>query len=447
MLFNDDFLTSAIVQGLSAKTFYDTFVLVGGTGCFVGLIIAATFLRKGCHEKNIAQLSVPFTLFNFCEIIVFALPIFLNPILLIPFILVPCVNFLISYHVIESGLITVTNMEISWMMPALLNGYKVSGGYSGVLLQISLIILNAVIYYPFLKFHSEQVQFDKAINKLGDKLNISESLRQNSEQNFIETQREADLSSKELSIVLSELSRGRLLLYYQPQICQKLFKVTGLEALLRLQKENGQIVGPYFLDTLIKHQQTDVIDFWVIEQAKRDLQYFEEQNYHPVISINLNPKLISDDTLIEFICNEFAQFPHQLKLEVVESSYLNNKEAVIKNINKLNDHTISTVIDDFGAGYSSLSMINDLPIAEVKLDKAFLNRTETTSGMAFYTHVVEFFQKLDKRLVAEGVETAHELALVQQLNVDTVQGWFYTKALPRNSVLNYINAHTIKKSP
>ena len=92
-------------------------------------------------------------------------------------------------------------------------------------------------------------------------------------------------------------------------------------------------------------------------------------------------------------------------------------------------------------------MINDLPISEVKLDKAFLNRTETTSGMAFYTHVVEFLQKLDKRLVAEGVETAHELALVQQLNVDTVQGWFYTKALPRNSVLNYINAHTIKKSP
>ena len=78
MLFDANYLMQPIIGNLPTITFYDTFVLIGGTGCFAGLIIAALFLKSGSHEKNIAKLSMPFTVFNFCEIILFALPIFLN---------------------------------------------------------------------------------------------------------------------------------------------------------------------------------------------------------------------------------------------------------------------------------------------------------------------------------------------------------------------------------
>ena len=100
MMFDQLFLQQDIVPGLMAKTFYDTFVLIGGTGCFIGLIVAAFMLPNASHEKSIAKISIPFSLFNFCEIILFALPVFLNPMLLVPFILVPCFNFLISYFLI-----------------------------------------------------------------------------------------------------------------------------------------------------------------------------------------------------------------------------------------------------------------------------------------------------------------------------------------------------------
>ncbi|WP_052262090.1 EAL domain-containing protein [Pseudoalteromonas luteoviolacea] len=438
MLLSPQFLSEPIIPGITAKTFYDTFVLISGTGCFAGLILAALCLQRSGHERNIAKLSIPFTVFNFCEIIVFALPIFLNPIMLVPFILVPSINFILAYFVLSHGWVEVSNIELSWMTPALISGYKVSGGLSGAILQGALILISAVIYYPFLYWHNRQVNFEKAINKLTDKLKISEQLRSTGESVFIAHQRDIDYASKELNQVLNDISEGKLKLYYQPQICQISATVNGFEALLRLQKPNGNLVGPYFLDTLIKHDQTDIIDKWVIEQAQRDLAYFRKKDFFPIISINVNPKVMTNHVLINYLCETFHQFPNQLKIEVVESGYLSDKNKVIKNILKLRSSKIETVIDDFGTGYSSLSMLADLPIDIVKLDKSLLDNAKEESGADFYTYVVELLHKMDKHLVAEGVESQHQLEFVRGLQIETVQGWYYQKALPKQEIRSYL---------
>ncbi|MCF6441106.1 EAL domain-containing protein [Pseudoalteromonas luteoviolacea] len=437
MLLSPQFLSQPILPGISAKVFYDTFVLISGTGCFAGLILAALCLKRSGHERNIAKLSIPFTVFNFCEIIVFALPIFLNPIMLVPFILVPSINFILAYFVLSHGWVDVTNIEISWMTPALISGYKVSGGVSGVILQSCLIITSAFIYYPFLYWHNRQINFESAINKLTDKLKISEQLRSTGESVFIAHQRDIDYASKELNQVLNDISEGKLKLYYQPQICQISASVSGFEALLRLQKPSGNLVGPYFLDTLIKHDQTDIIDKWVIEQAQRDLAYFRKRDFFPILSINVNPKVMTDHVLINYLCKTFHQFPEQLKIEVVESGYLSDKNKVIKNILKLRASKIETVIDDFGTGYSSLSMLADLPIDIVKLDKSLLDNAQEESGADFYTYVVELLHKMDKHLVAEGVESQGQLEFVRGLQIETVQGWHYQKALPKQEIIPY----------
>ncbi|MCG7546885.1 EAL domain-containing protein [Pseudoalteromonas sp. Of7M-16] len=437
MLLSSGFLSQPILPGISAKTFYDTFVLVSGTGCFAGLILAALCLRRSGHERNIAKLSIPFTAFNFCEIIVFALPIFLNPIMLLPFMLVPCLNFAVSYVVLSQGWVDVSNIEISWMTPAIISGYRVSGGLDGAFLQICLIVLSAIVYYPFLRWHNRQINFENAINKLSDKLNISEQLRSSGELAFISHQRDIEFASKELNQVLTDISTGKLKLFYQPQICQISETINGLEALLRLQKPNGSLVGPYFLDTLIKHDQTDIIDKWVIEQAQRDLEYFNKKGFTPIISINVNPKVMIDHVLINYICDKFQKFPNQLKIEVVESGYLSDKNKVIRNIQKLRAFNIITVIDDFGTGYSSLSMLADLPIDIIKLDKSLLDNAQEESGADFYTYVVELLHKMDKHLIAEGVETRYQLEFVRALQVETVQGWYYQKALPKQEVIKF----------
>ncbi|ALO42210.1 EAL domain-containing protein [Pseudoalteromonas phenolica] len=437
MVFDANYLLQPIIGDLPAKTFYDTFVLIGGTGCFAGLIIAALFLKSGSHEKNIAKLSIPFTAFNFCEIILFALPIFLNPIMLIPFLLAPTVNFLISFVVIENGLVNVTNETISWMTPTLINGFIVSEGVSGVLLQLSLLCLNTLIYYPFLKWHSEQINFDKAIGKLRDQLNISEQLRNKSESNFIAHQLDTEKSNKVLNEILTEISEGRLMLYYQPQVCQQSQTISGYEALLRLEKKTGDIVGPYFLDTLIKHDETEIIDMWVIEQACRDLEFFKQKKLKPIISINVNPKVMSNSFLIEYVCELFKAFPNQLKIEIVESSYLSDKKAVLQNIASLKKSRIQTVIDDFGTGYSSLSMLSELPIKFIKLDKSLLDDTDSPKGKKFYQQIVDLLHNMDKSIIAEGVETKEQLVFINELNIAEVQGCVYQKALPKKEVLSF----------
>jgi len=437
MVFDANYLMKPIIGELPAKTFYDTFVLIGGTGCFAGLIIAALFLKSGSHEKNIAKLSIPFTAFNFCEIILFALPIFLNPIMLIPFILAPTINFLISYTVIDYGLVNVGNETSSWMTPTLVNGFIVSKGFTGVLLQLFLLGLNTFIYYPFLKWHSEQINFDKAISKLSDQLNISEQLRNRSESDFIAQQIDLEKSNKALKDVLTTVSKGKLLLYYQPQICQFSKTISGYEALLRLENRSGDIVGPYFLDTLIKHDETEIIDMWVIEQAHRDLLYFNSKGFKPAISINVNPQVMTNSLLVQYICEAFKDFPNQLKIEIVESSYIKDKTTVLENIRSLQNAQIYTVIDDFGTGYSSLAMLSELPIECVKLDKSLLDDTDTFKGKEFYKHVVELLHKMDKSIVAEGVETQEQLDFISNLNIAVVQGWVYQKALPKREVLTY----------
>lgn len=349
----------------------------------------------------------------------------------------PTINFVISYTVIDYGLVNVSNETISWMTPTLVNGFIVSQGLSGVLLQLFLLCLNTLVYYPFLKWHSEQINFDKAISKLSDQLNISEQLHNKGESDFIAHQIDLEKANKALKEVLTEISKGRLLLYYQPQICQFSKTVSGFEALLRLEKQSGDIVCPYFLDTLIKHDETEIIDMWVIEQAHRELLYFNSKGFKPVISINVNPKVMTNSLLVEYICEVFKDFPSQLKIEIVELSYLTDKKTVLKNIKSLQNAKIHTVIDDFGTGYSSLAMLSELPIKYIKLDKSLLDDTGTVKGKEFYQHVVELLHKMDKTIVAEGEETHEQLAFINGLKIEVVQGRVYQKALAKKDVINF----------
>lgn len=437
MMFNQAFLDADIFPGLTAKTFYDTFVLIGGTGCFIGLILAAFFMSNASHEKNIARLSLPFSAFNFCEIILFALPVFLNPLLLIPFILAPCFNFIVSYFLISTGAVGYQEVSISWMTPTIVNGSMVGTDLVAPILQVFLIICNACIYYPFLKLSSERNDYQLAFYKLSGQLNVSERFAAKSEQRFIQQQRETNNSMGRLTDVLNTISKSRLALYYQPQIDINTGRVNGFEALLRLVKRDGTITGPYFLDTLIAHKQTAIIDHWVIEQAQRDLRQWQNIGFEPVISINVNPDVLTSESMVNKICDLFSDFPDQVKIEIVESSYLTQQSLVTKHIDKLRENKIETVLDDFGTGYSSLSMLANLPVKHVKLDRKFLLQCEQPAGKVLYQQVAEIFAQLGFSVVAEGIETEEELAWVKCLGIQTAQGWLYAPALPKSEIHDF----------
>ncbi|ATC96790.1 EAL domain-containing protein [Pseudoalteromonas tunicata] len=437
MLFEQSFLEQDIIPGLNAKTFYDTFVLLGGTGCFVGLILAALALPKYTHERNIAKLSIPFTIFNFCEILLFALPVFLNPILLLPFIIAPCINFLLAYLFLSSGWVGFEQAEISWMTPTLINGYQVGTDLGAIILQLCLILINTLIYYPFLKWSAEKTNYHLALQRLTEQLHLSEQYAATSERRFLNQQRVSKQSTKALNSVLNEIAQGQLQLHYQPQVCLLTGKVQGFEALLRLKTAQGKLIGPYFLDTLVAHQQTELIDLWVMEQTARDLLHWRKQGFVPIVSINLNPNVLTQAELVEKLCQLFTEFPNQVKVEIVESSYLNDQALVCEHISKLKTYGIDTVIDDFGTGYSSLFMLANLPVNQVKLDRQFLVQAQTDKGKLLYQHVVNIFIQMGYTIVAEGIETEQELNWIKSLGVQVAQGWYYAKALPAKDIMEF----------
>jgi EAL domain-containing protein (putative c-di-GMP-specific phosphodiesterase class I) len=434
---NISILNEDILPGLSNKLFYDVFVLLGGTGCFWGLIIAVLIRNKKSHELAIVKISLPFTVFNFCEIIIFALPIILNPIYLIPFFLAPAFNFLLSYLILSMNIFTITPVEMSWMTPVFLNAWFVSESIMLPLYQLLLIACNAIIYYPFVKFSQDKYSPYTAVDKLERTLGISSQIDQDNEDIFIQHQQKSKGSLNDLNNVLTKLSNSELELHYQPQINLVDQSIYGYEALLRLRESNGVLSGPSFLDTLNKHKLGYIVDNWVLDQVAIDLEFWQSKDFHPNISLNLNPSILYKRQNIEDICQKFSTFSKQVKLEVVESSYLEQTDIVIEHLSILSEHGIMTAIDDFGTGYSSLSMLGALPLEIAKLDRQFLQSCETEKGKILYRHITTLFHQLGYTVIAEGVETQAELDWVKSLDIEVAQGWYYSAAIAKEEVMDY----------
>ncbi|NTS78552.1 PTS sugar transporter subunit IIC/EAL domain-containing protein [Catenovulum sp. SM1970] len=444
--FQQHFLYQDILPGLSAKVFYDTFVIFGGSGAIWGLMIAVYLAKAQSHERTIVKIATPFAIFNFSEIIIFALPIVLNPIYLIPFIMAPVCNFIISYYVLGAGLVPFSSTEVSWITPVFINGWIVGDSIITALYQLTLIMLNALIYYPFVNHSIKKRNLVSSVNKLQKSLDIYENAEFENESQFIRTQQATRESEDELLKILNEIADGNLQLHYQPQICVKKGNIIGFEALLRLRRLDGKLVGPYFLDMLIEHKLGYIIDNWVIEQADRDLQEWAKQGFNPVVSINLNPDVLTNNESVDNLCRTFSNYPNQVKVEIVESSYLAQTEVVTQNIQKLKNSGIETVLDDFGTGYSSLSMLGSLPVRYAKLDRSILLSCNTEKGKTLYRHIAGLFQELGFIVVAEGVETQEELEWVRSLQIDYVQGWYYSGAIPPDELVDYVNQWQIKSA-
>jgi PTS system cellobiose-specific IIC component len=142
--------------------FQDLFATFGGAGSTLSLLIAMFFFCRSKRIKELGKISIVPGIFNINEPIIFGLPIVLNPIIAIPFILTPMVNILISWITMNIGLVPICNGVIMpWTTPPIISGF-LSSGWQGALLQVFLIALGVVIYYPFIKTIDKQYLKDEA---------------------------------------------------------------------------------------------------------------------------------------------------------------------------------------------------------------------------------------------------------------------------------------------
>lgn len=430
-LFGNSFLYEEFLPNMSMISFFDTFVFLGGAGGMFGLIIAILIKRRKDHENSIARLSIPFTLFNMNEVILYGLPIVLNPIYFIPFVLCPILNYTIAYEFLSNGWLPYNGGTVSWSMPFFIQSWIISESFVVIFFQLCLIGLNTLIYIPFVNMSYRYRAVDSALINFDESLSLPQQVANKDEARHFNYKHQAIDDDTFLVHTLEEISQGDLVLYYQPQINTTTNCLYGYESLMRLRDKEGNVKNPYFLTTLYENHISETIDRWVIERAALDLTEWRKQQFSPRISINLCPDSLLNRDLIDLICDNFATFPNQLTVEIIESNYLENTNVINQHIEKLNAIGVKVALDDFGTGYSNLSILSKLNLNIIKLDRTFLERCTTNKGRSIYSQLVKMFKELNLTVIAEGVENADEKDWVNELKVDVIQGWYYAEALPR----------------
>lgn len=232
------------------------------------------------------------------------------------------------------------------------------------------------------------------------------------------------------------LELGQLQLYYQPQLSlQDEGRIIGVEALLRWNSDFGLISPAEFIPIAENSGQIIQIGEWVLRTAVAQLKTWLDQGMQPfVMAVNISAMQFRQADLPDLVLHilEEAQLPTQyLELELTESVAMGNPLAAIDIMANFHARGIRLAIDDFGTGYSSLSYLKSFKIHKLKIDQSFVRHlVENTEDQAIVNAVIDLSHNLGFITIAEGVETAAQLAYLQAQDCDQIQGYYFSKPLP-----------------
>jgi diguanylate cyclase (GGDEF)-like protein/PAS domain S-box-containing protein len=243
------------------------------------------------------------------------------------------------------------------------------------------------------------------------------------------------------------LDRGELRLVYQPKMAIRDGKITGMEALLRWHnRELGEIPPSVFIPLAEETGQIHEISAYVFATACADLRRFRENGHHHLtMAINLSAAQLNRPDLTSHICDLLAEHdvtPNQVELELTESMVMANAEQSVRLLGELKSIGTRLAIDDFGTGYSSLAYLKRLPIDTLKIDQEFVGDVTTDPDDAAITStIIAMAHSLQIKVVAEGVETAEQLAFLRTQRCDEIQGYWLSRPLSAEACLDFLDRH------
>lgn len=231
--------------------------------------------------------------------------------------------------------------------------------------------------------------------------------------------------------------------YYQPKFSLREEKVGGAEALVRwTHPELGFISPGEFIPLFESIGFITELDFYVAERTCRDLREWIDSGKPVVpVSCNLSRADFSHPALAETIVEIADKYsiPHELlHIEVTESAYTDNMKVFLDTVQKLHNAGFRIELDDFGAGYSSLTVLSELDIDILKLDMYFAQNMTTDKQLLILKHIFSIAQRLNIEIVAEGVETKEQSDAFRSMGCDYIQGYYYSKPLPKAQFEEYL---------
>lgn len=232
------------------------------------------------------------------------------------------------------------------------------------------------------------------------------------------------------------LESGQFEAYLQPQYDIETSKVISAEALIRWNHPEEGIISPgRFIPLFERNGFILRVDEFMWREACKNLRSWINKGYKPVpISVNVSRMHMFDDNLSDKLVNLLNEYNlprHLLVLEVTETVYYDDSEAMNRTLNKLRNMGFQIAMDDFGSGYSSLNMLENMNVDELKIDRAFLSRAGATdNGKVIVQFIIAMAKKLNLRVVAEGVENVEQAAMLLEFGCNIAQGYYYSRPVP-----------------
>jgi len=261
-------------------------------------------------------------------------------------------------------------------------------------------------------------------------------------------QREFSIVSDIDDIIARALDKGNLSVYYQPIYSVSEKRFTSAEALVRLIDDQYGFVPPdVFIPAAERNGTIHKIGAFVLEEVcsfiasedfkKTGLEYIE---------INLSVAQCMQSNLADEVLamlNKYNVSVSQINLEITETAASYNLSAMNENMAKLSEAGISFSLDDFGTGYSNMDRVASMPLKIVKLDRSFVNSHDKPKMRIFLENFIRMFKDMDMEIVVEGIETEQMVRRFSDLRCDFIQGYYYSKPVPKQDFLDFIEKSKI----
>ncbi|HEC12681.1 MAG TPA: EAL domain-containing protein [Acidiferrobacteraceae bacterium] len=231
------------------------------------------------------------------------------------------------------------------------------------------------------------------------------------------------------------LQRGEFMLHYQPQMDLYTGQIIGMEVLLRWNTKDWGLVSPAeFIPLLEETGLILPVGEWVLQQACAQNSAWQADGYPPMcIAVNLSARQFVQQNLVRSITDILERTglaAQYLELEITESIMMDAVSAKLKVLQALKATGLQIAVDDFGTGYSSLSYLKRFPIDTIKIDQSFVrDMTRDPADVAIVETVIALAHNLKHKVIAEGVETQEQLALLRRLGCDEIQGYLLSRPL------------------
>jgi EAL domain-containing protein (putative c-di-GMP-specific phosphodiesterase class I) len=245
------------------------------------------------------------------------------------------------------------------------------------------------------------------------------------------------------------IEQSQLCLYYQPKIDIQTNRCIGVEALVRwIHPIKGQIQPSAFVCSAEKSGTIKSLTQWVLRNAIEQSIQWSKQGLELDVSVNISARDFQDPELLHLIENLISVSeldPSNLTLELTESAVMTDTKRAFDSLSELDKMGIKLSIDDFGTGYSSLDYLKRLPVDELKIDRSFVvDMTTNKNDAAIVRSTIDLAHNLGLNVVAEGVEDQVALDLLKEMNCDAMQGYFTSRPLPAEKVIEFLSEHCEK---